>query len=323
VKLWSLQVVRFWAALAVTHLHATEATHRLTHDWGVIGPVGGLAGRAGVDVFFVLSGVIITLTSKGLTPGQFVVKRVRRIWPLYLMVSLPMVYLAGNWAWREVVANLLLWPATNILTTPTLGVAWSLSFEVLFYAAAALVIWRGWMAWGLLALFAWALTQRDTALTQFIGNPIIFEFLAGYLIAIAPRWGWGWPAILMGLTWLIGGAVLNLPPHGGATEFLRGDEAWIRLLTLGLPAALIVYGALQLQARQGALTQLGDASYALYLIHPTLVGAAVALLADRLPSDAVVAVAVAVTVVVSWRLHVLLEKPILAFLTPRPSGVPA
>lgn len=316
MKLWSLQILRFWAALAVVHLHAVQRSFELSRDWGTLGPAAGVFGRAGVDVFFVLSGLIITLTAKGLTPREFAWKRARRIWPLYLLIAIPMAIGTAT-DWRTWLATLTLWPATDVMTAPALAVGWTLCFEALFYAAAALVIWNRRAIWGLLAVFALALALRDTPLTQFVGNPIIFEFLAGVLIAFAPRTRLALLGLPVGLGLLVAGAVLGWPPMGKTLGFLAGDEAWVRLLTLGIPAAMIVWGALQINAREGVLSRLGDASYALYLIHAPAVVAIVLVLSPHLPADLCIAAALLASVVLSWRVHEIIEKPILAFLSRR------
>jgi len=325
VKLWSLQVLRFWAALAVVHLHAVQRAMEATGEPGVLGFAGAVIGRAGVDVFFVLSGVIITLTAKGLSPGEFAWKRVRRILPLYLLMSAPWVVLwaaAGQVDPRELMASLTLWPAFDRMAAPLLPVGWTLCFEALFYAAVALILWKRWLVAPLLALWATAAMVGSLPVFQFLGNPIILEFLAGVALAFAPRWrplAWALP---IGVVLIVAGAVLQWPPTGGAPEFLRGDEAWVRVLTLGLPALLVVAGTLQLKARPGVLSYLGDASYALYLVHPlALLTIPVALKVSglSLPPDLIIVVGVALSVFAAWRVHEVIEKPILAFLRRRPA----
>ncbi|HKP77701.1 MAG TPA: acyltransferase [Phenylobacterium sp.] len=323
VKLWSLQVLRFWAALAVVHLHAVQRAMEATGEPGVLGFAGAVIGRAGVDVFFVLSGVIITLTARGLTPGEFAWKRVRRIAPLYLLLSAPWIVLwmaAGPVDARELTASVTLWPAFDRMAAPLLPVGWTLCFEALFYAAVTLILWRRWLVAPLLALWATAAIVGVVPVFQFLGNPIILEFLAGVALAFAPRWRplvWALPA---GVAAILVGAALQWPPTGSALAFLRGDEAWVRLATLGVPAALIVAGALQLRARPGVMAYLGDASYALYLVHPLVLLAipvALKLTGARVPPDVLIVTGMALSVVAAWRIHEAVEKPILAHLSRR------
>jgi exopolysaccharide production protein ExoZ len=319
VKIWSLQALRFWAAFAVVLFHAYTCTIQTVHEFGVLGEGAALFGRVGVDVFFVLSGVIITLTSQGLTAGAFIARRAQRILPLYLPLAIFYLVghdlMVGSVDWRQTFTSLTLWPALDRMVPPALPVAWTLCFEVLFYTAAALVIWRPKLIWALLALFVTALCLRSSPLLRFIGNPIILEFLMGVGLARLPRWRGAIWLIPVGLaaTWLLGPMVYPLGPS--IVDFLNGDMAWGRVLGLGLPAALIVWGTLQIEAREGVQTRLGDASYALYLIHLPIVGLiSLALCRVRgLPPDIIVLTAAAASVALAWRAHVLFEKPMLAW----------
>ncbi len=321
MKIWSLQVLRFWAALGVVLHHAYNATYQTSHHLGVLGVNAVLFGRAGVDVFFVLSGVIITLTSRGLSADEFVAKRARRILPLYgafTVVYLIVLAVKGGLGWREVATSLTLWPALDRIVTPVVPVAWTLCFEVLFYAAAAVALWRPKAIWVLFAAYAGALLVRSGPVLQFVGNPIIVEFLLGVGLTLLPKWRaavWLIPAGLAA-TWFLAPAgypaVLDVP------QFLAGDMAWRRVLYLGVPAAMIVWGTLQIEGRKGVLSYLGDASYALYLSHLPVVLVVVAALCryTALPPDAVALLAVASSVALGWRIHELFEKPMLNWLRP-------
>jgi exopolysaccharide production protein ExoZ len=320
VKLWSLQALRFFAALAVVHLHSVIEAADAGWGTGSVGRFGLIFGRAGVDVFFVISGVIIALTSRGLTASDFIGKRLRRILPIYLLLTVPWLilnYLAGSISWRGLLATFALWPVTDRLTGPLMPVAWTLCFEMLFYACAALTIWRPRMFVVVLMAYAAALVTRTGPLLQFIGNPIILEFLFGVSLAHLPKWRPAALAIPLGLAIVVLGAILGWPPYGSQLEFLRGDQAWVRIATLGLPAALIVWGALQIDCRPGLLTYLGDASYSLYLIHPLVligIGGVLRWSPYRLPADLTIAAEMLLCVLAAWRIHEAVEKPVLAFL---------
>lgn len=324
MRLYSLQALRFWAALAVAHFHAVNMVFGTTGRLGVLGPASALFGRAGVDVFFVLSGLVITLSAQRLSAGQFIAARLARIWPIYLIVSAPFMaaaIAAGRFGWRDALASVFLWPATDVITAPKLAVGWSLCFEALFYAAMTLVLWRRRMAWVLLAVYGLALATRTGAVLQFVGNPLTLEFLIGVGLAFAPRARWHVAAIPLGLAILIAGAIAPWPPYGVDADFLRGEGGMLRVLTLGLPSALIVWGASSWNARPNVVTYLGDASYVLYLVHLPVLALTVVPLArfTALGPDAIAAAAVAASVLAAWRAHELVEKPLLAWLRRRPA----
>ena len=326
MRIWSLQALRSWAALSVVLYHAYIAIFQTSHHMGVLGEAGMVSGRAGVDVFFVLSGVIIALTSKGLSSGEFIARRARRILPLYGLVTA--IYLAGgaiagSAGWREWVTSLTLWPALDRVVAPATPVAWTLCFEVLFYAAAALVLWRQRLVWLILAAFGTAIMIRSGPVLSYVGNPIIVEFLLGVALSRLPKWRGG--------VWLIPAGVASIwlwGASGYSTElevpdFLSGAFAWRRVLYLGLPAAMIVYGALQIEGRKGLLTYLGDASYALYLVHQPVVFAIVWAFGafTAAPPDVVAVVAAGASIALAWRVHELFEKPMLNWLRRPASAV--
>lgn len=335
MRIWSLQVLRFWAALGVCVFHALALGIALTGKDLHLSPAMTSVGQAGVDVFFVLSGVIITVTSRGLTVSQFAAKRANRILPLWLATAVPALVLlqaTGRADWRTWLATLTFWPATDRMTAP-IDPGWTLSFEALFYTCAALVIWRPRLAWVLLAGYALAATLHgDLPVLQFVGNPLIVEFLLGVAITRLPSWKpgkWLVPAGVAAM--LLGAPMVDLGETGA--QLLAGSQGWGRTLFFGVPAAVIVYGSMQMEARPGILSKLGDASYAIYLLHPVLlVGtfAALRMGAPSLPALPGFAIATAVVVLVSWRAHEIIEKPLmkwfarggpLPWLAPRASGV--
>ena len=105
------------------------------------------SGAAGVDVFFIISGIVIglCLTQNSLT--EFVVRRLIRVVPLLLLGTL--LYL---WVRRstgspkyggdrvEFLHSLLLWPAATENWYPLYGASWTLQYEMFFYILSAIMI---------------------------------------------------------------------------------------------------------------------------------------------------------------------------------------
>jgi exopolysaccharide production protein ExoZ len=80
--IWSLQSLRFVAAMMVVYFHVANAAWYMTGSYGLLPKNFPNVGQAGVDIFFVLSGVIIARTARGLTWREFAWRRFRRIVPM-------------------------------------------------------------------------------------------------------------------------------------------------------------------------------------------------------------------------------------------------
>ena len=184
--LLSIQVLRALAALAVVAYHA------LQWDRG-----GFDVGRAGVDVFFVISGFIMWHVTSGrdVAPGAFLWRRFTRVAPLYWLATLGALAVALVWpaflpevrpGWRHLALSLAFVPHLDPrgLPFPTLPPGWTLDYEALFYAifAAALAgprAWRGRLVVGaLIAVTAFGFLVPEPF--YYLGaNPMLLQFAAG------------------------------------------------------------------------------------------------------------------------------------------------
>jgi exopolysaccharide production protein ExoZ len=250
-KLRSVQVLRGVAALAVLLRHA--------HVFP--------GGAVGVDVFFVISGFIIATVMRGRTAAEFYRDRLRRIYPAYWVAMVPWLLLAiwgGLTTPERTLSSLTLWPVYSTYAEPYLRVAWTLSFEMLFYTAAALAILTS--ARVPLALFALCFAGNliyPAPLLAFTGSPMIFEFLAGVALTKASRSEQA--AVFMLPAALIAVALAPIFDEIGLAHPLSRIALW------GIPSAAIVYSALSLERFVTRWVnwpvKLGDASYSLYLWH--------------------------------------------------------
>ncbi|MEM9138885.1 MAG: acyltransferase [Pseudomonadota bacterium] len=271
----ALQTLRALAALLVAafHLHAAAV-----NETGTSGPfILFQRGEAGVDLFFVLSGFIIThaaLSRPDQTGRQFLAARFWRVVPpywaamsLYLAAALSLAVLSGDAGplpdAASLIAAILLIPSGE----PVVSVAWSLSIECAFYLLFAVT----WFIFGkrifLAALItwsvaAWLLHQTGHATVMAVlFHAAVPEFLLGTGLAFAVRKGWsrGQPAALV-----VGGLAFALAVTGAfdCIEAVLG-----RAFAFGMPAALLIWGALGVRRAAPIATVIGDASYLLYLLH--------------------------------------------------------
>lgn len=253
-KLRSIQVLRGIAACAVVLHHAYRHVDPDTF---------ARVGAVGVDLFFVISGFIMATIGPGRSPGRFMVDRIWRIFPLWLIAVSP--WLMTSLERPTLLASLTLWPIYGDgFSSPALLVGWSLCFEMLFYCAFALALAsRAYVP--LCVFLACAVIGPRIDLLAYLGSPLIFEFLAGVCIAQLKPTRYGTALIGIGLLWL------SVTPVDYYSEVWR-TGAWIRLGAWGVPSALIVYGVRSLEDRFSSpvfapLVLLGDASYSIYLFH--------------------------------------------------------
>lgn len=312
--LLSIQYLRGAAALCVTIYHALQ--------WAD----GGFeTGRAGVDVFFIISGVIMWRLTAGraVSPSAFLARRVTRVAPLYWLTTLAVGAVAL--AWPGFLPEVLPQAGHLVLSLaflphfdprgrpfPLLPPGWTLSYEAVFYLlfAAALVLpqrRRPWVVTLVLALIAVSGFLLGDPAYVLGANPMLLQFAAGVWLGLAlekrklPTRAWGFALVLLGLLIFAGLQV---------SGFI--DELW-RPLLWGFPAALVVGGALAIEADGGVpawrpLKQLGDASYALYLVHLP----ATAIIAHTLGWGnpwLFVATSAVLSIVVAALCHVWIERP--------------
>ncbi len=274
----SLQALRGLAALLVAGLHLYGNAVFATGDAGPFAIFRN--GAAGVDLFFVLSGFIICHTANrrpGMTPRAFLAGRFWRIVPPYWLVLGLTCGLAVTWAvatgdpskvppLRTVVVSALLLPLPDYVIIIT----WTLAMEVLFYLLFAATFLRRGRAAFFAAMIAWVVASQIVEYVPAAHDPLLgvalhssaLEFLFGALIAEALRRG---PLPATGPA-LAAGAVLFGANLLGAFDAAHGVVG--RELVPGIPAALLVYGALGVRRRvPGWAVLLGEASYILYLVH--------------------------------------------------------
>lgn len=333
-----IQVLRWLAATLVVLGHAKHEAEVLAGPvpasaWSLV-PTALLAG--GVDIFFVISGLIMyTVSSQEFgrpgAPVHFMVRRLARIVPAYWLFTAAVV--AAGWlvadaadgarpTAHDIVGSLLFIPYRDAqgMLYPLLALGWTLNFEMLFYAVFALGLTlprrAGLVAiavvMALLALLG--LTQRlDAAPLAFWCQPIVLEFLFGVLLGILRTRGW---RLTHGSAWALawaGFTALAMLGHHGASHPL--DPA--RVLWMGLPALAIgAAAALSAQpARPGpfmhACAAGGDASYALYLSHPFVLKAIVMLWPGWVAHNAgpFVVVAYGACLGLALWFHRVVEKP--------------
>lgn len=143
-----LDIIRFAAAVMVMLFHYGYEAGRFKlpdHDPG-FSLHYAWAGWVGVQVFFVISGFVISYSAEGASPASFLRSRVVRLMPaVWICGSLTALVAAVYGIYPDLasryLATLILWP-----TGPWVdSVYWTLPVEIGFYALVLLTLfgWRG------------------------------------------------------------------------------------------------------------------------------------------------------------------------------------
>jgi peptidoglycan/LPS O-acetylase OafA/YrhL len=268
-QLDTVQALRAVAALCVVGMHI-PAIER---------------GAFGVDLFFVISGFIVCHVASA-DPGQFMLKRIFRVVPLYwlctlalfgLAIALPQLMGATRGDAGELLKSLFFVPfvKSNGNVHPLLYLGWTLNYEMLFYAVFALALVlaprRAHAVAVALLLLLFGIGRAvhfDSVPLRFWTAPIVIEFVFG--IAAYHVWRSG---VLARLPALAAAAVAI-----GAwllMASLRADDT-MRPWLWGLPATVIFLATLSLERRwhvPALWLLIGNASYSLYLTHAYVIQA--------------------------------------------------
>ncbi len=244
-------------------------------------------GLAGVDIFFVISGFIMVVTTdtRETQPGDFIWHRITRVVPLYWLLTLlvfavalaaPSLVQATRSNPVELVKSLFFIPfvKSNGMVQPVVFVGWTLNYEMFFYVlfALSLLIKRRGVRLAVMLGVLVGLTLAGLCFPSrnriygFYTNPVMLEFGAGMLLGAI------WPKMPAGRGWVVGacaGLVLAAALFALRADYWPGSQ---RVFGFGIPAFLIVSAALFLEragrvVRAGWILLLGNASYSIYLTH--------------------------------------------------------
>lgn len=321
-RLAGLDALRGFAAMAVVLYHYT------TWYAEEMGGHGGSGisftfpqGHFGVELFFILSGFVIFLTlDRHPTLGAFIRARLLRLYPAFLACLLVAVLAdPGAVSAAQLAANLTMAP--ELLGARAIdGSYWSLAYELVFYALAALCVIRlGWRApelpcagWLLVALALrlsdWDVEhrwlERVTAAWfahLFVIGIMLFRIHAGQ----AGR-----------MTWLVLAVAVEiafLGPHWAAQPI----APWAYGLMITGFAGLVALAASPVgdALAIAPLRFLGTISYPLYLVHQTPGFILIARLEDAgLDAHAAIGIAVGASILAAWLVTRWVEAPLRARL---------
>ncbi|MFI5894444.1 acyltransferase family protein [Actinoplanes sp. NPDC051513] len=355
-RIGALDGLRVVAALMVALYSYVSRPQDIVAVWGVpsatIFPyLHGFTkyGWLGIDLFFLVSGFVICLSSTGKDPAAFFRSRAIRLFPAFwpsVLITAIVLHL-----WPVVVPQVR---ASDMLTNLTLlhqpvgaasvdGVYWTLWTEVRFYLLFALLLWRGFtqqratiFAYAWLIAAAVAVSSGERWLLIVLQPTYAPLFVAGIAFALIHRYGsslplWG----LVAASFLLAQNNLVQRAAGVAESAVRSPlsapvtiavEAafFAALAVIAIKAKAPAVAADGTGAERHWLTTAGLVTYPFFLLHTVLGWTVIHFLHDRLPPSVVLAGVLTLMAVAAWLVHYVIERPVAAALRARlPKPAPA
>lgn len=234
----------------------------------------------GVAIFFALSGWLMgaQLTQSENKPKMFILRRFLRIYPLYLLCTLGVIFyqifVSKNFDFIHWASSLLFLSQLSGSGHPTLYVGWTLEYEMFFYllVAACIVLKNANLRW---VVAAFVLT---VACLVGVFPWLVMYFAMGLLGQALPR-PVKHPSHLF--SWLTCGLLASLL----AIHVESGLGVYDYVGIYGIEIALLLYLLANThQVNLRFLSFLGDASYAQYLVHVPLLTIAFTFMPQNWPS---------------------------------------
>lgn len=214
-RLDSIQFLRGVAVLLVIAFHFRQYLNGVYVQSDLGDRLFGL-GEVGVDIFFVISGFIITystINKERNTPAEFAIKRFFRLYPVFFVTLIILVVLdvTSTASVSDIVKSFVFIPKDYNSIGPWYGYnvnlpAWTLTYEILFYTIFCLALSINHKNRTILAIVLMVIIcsvaqlyfrgtlqidpiTRDVGINSvirnltFISNPIIYDFIYGMIIA--------------------------------------------------------------------------------------------------------------------------------------------
>jgi peptidoglycan/LPS O-acetylase OafA/YrhL len=336
-RLANIQGLRFIAALSVVLFHCDGFYRALR---GVpLSQTFEYVGYSGVDIFFVISGAVMVLSTASRvgigSSAKFLYARFVRVMPLYwIMFGLMWVVV---WSIRRsdletlgMIDGLLLWPIKTYFVPD----AWTLTYEMIFYGFFAVLVLFPF-AWRLPAVILMSVASLVICATwgarsvhPFISIVFFLEFFGG--CAAAFLWlavdGRGFRSALAIAAALF---VLAVVLQSWSHQLFMEEK---RVLVFGPASVALVYGLLGCETRWRVIfphriVQAGDWSYSIYLFHPVALffyaglDPTRALDGSAWSRSVLVALGIAAILVVACTISAWVELPLYAALRRLPDRV--
>ena len=299
-KIFSIQILRAVSAFLVLFLHLKFPLREIFQKPVVNDIFESTIGSVGVDIFFIISGFVISLSlSRRASSAKFFFQaRMTRVIPLYFILTIP--YLLKNFAsnqieYRQIFNSFFFLPVldTTNFTNPLHPYGWTLSYEIFFYLVMSVLLVKFSARKSIYLLSAFFLVSLPISLLlnafnwfgvnwffpRFFFSPMCAEFAMG--IIAHQLYESGLINKIFFARFLVSCSVLVIAISSYAHSSIMyysvvlsdTEVAFHRVLLWGLPSCLLLLGCVIWEASSNTkhlerFSYFGDISYSLYLVQP-------------------------------------------------------
>ncbi|HDJ1463600.1 TPA: acyltransferase [Serratia rubidaea] len=308
--------------------------------------------NSGVDIFFIISGFIITYAHWNDFGGgisnirKFFKKRAIRIYPMYviftlittgILIAIPSLFFSLKYSNSLLLSSLFFIPSQmdNGDVTLILAVAWTLSYEVVFYLifAIAMIFPRRYgLALICISLALWSILHtvyHGEYISEYFLSTLPLEFLFGVLLcSVFMHSGNGLRVnkplsyffVLLSIV-----SILTIPFHFPYDiSELRGNG---RFIYFGIPSLILFFALFNTGRPKNPIVSksielIGNASYVTYLSHFLTIGVIKFIMKrieiiQSIPLFIIVIFSCIACTTVGILVHIFVERKVLGFLNSR------
>ena len=320
MRIVALDIIRFFAALSVVLYHYISRKESSAYplfsnftDYGYLG----------VPLFFIISGYVIALSANNRTAIQFAVSRFVRLYPalwagVIFTVVISLIFTERQYSAGQIFANFTL--LNEYFGFDDIdGVYWTLKAELKFYACVFLLLVFGifqrfkiWLSLWLALTVMHTITGQPFFMGWFITPAYSSFFIAGVACFLIQSSG---KSVFNHFILFSSLVVSSVNAYGQADGFLHNPDLVEKLISVAIVWFFYCFmyflsiGKIVLKERNIYIT-IGALTYPLYLIHNLAGKALIDKYSSTVPEDLMIIIVTILMILVSWIIHLLIEKPL-------------
>lgn len=249
-------------------------------------------GAFAVDIFLCISGFIMMYSTQKKDNPNFLLKRLVRIIPLYYLLTfittiamllVPSMFQEVTFQFQYLIKSLLFIPfdiTGQYAIQPLLRIGWTVNYEIFFYLIFAVSLkishkYRGLIS--TLIILILVIIHPSIPLSNipmyYYSQPILLEFVFGILIYYIYQYLTTKKELLIrykSISYISLIIIISIFIYLCVIGTTKDINEYHRITTWGIPCSLIVFLSLLLEFYYDIpkqLTQLGNISYSVYLVH--------------------------------------------------------